>query len=469
MKKLRVITGVLILFVTAVLVAAQNGGTRGVTPEDYLAFEFIADPNLSPDGKLVAYVVTKIDKAQNRRNSSIWMTAIDGSRAPWQFTTAPQSSNSPRWSPDGKSIAFLSSRPESAAAGTPAEPPRNQVYLLSMNGGEARRITNLKNGVSLFRWSPDGTRLVVVSRTGPSDNRSDSRPGDSRDRSDVRHYKNSSYKFNDSGWFDDRRTHFWVVDVKNGEAKQITKGDDWNDSDPQWSPDGKRIAFVSNRTGKEYDEDRNTDVWVINADGGGALTKISDHNESDNQPRWSPDGKWIAFTGELHDRDHPKIWLAPSTGGVPSALAANNLDLIPGGLEWSDDSKSLYFETGVKGELHLFRVDVPTKTVAQVTSGARGIRSADFNFASGKVIYLANDFKHLDDLYVADLNGKNERKLTNLNEALWKQLHFADVERFSYKSADDWDVDGFLVKPLGWQEGKKYPLVLSIHGGPGGQ
>ncbi|HWP53835.1 MAG TPA: DPP IV N-terminal domain-containing protein, partial [Pyrinomonadaceae bacterium] len=428
MKKSRVSIGTLVLLaIITVSVTAQNGGTRGVTPEDYLAFEFIADPNISPDGKLVAYVVTKIDKAQNRRNSSIWMATTDGSRAPWQFTTSPQSSNSPRWSPDGKSIAFLSSRPETTpAAGASAEPPRNQVYLLSMNGGEAKRLTNLKNGVSLFRWSPDGTRLVVVSRVGPSDNRGDNRTTESKDRSDVRHYKNSSYKFNDSGWFDDRRTHFWVVDVRNGDVKQITKGDDWNDSDPQWSPDSKRIAFVSNRTGREYDEDRNTDVWVINADGGGALTKISDHDESDNQPRWSPDGKWIAFTGELHDRDHPKIWLAPSTGGAPSTLAANNLDLIPGGLEWSDDGKSLYFETGVKGELHLFRVDVPTQSVSQVTSGARGVRSADFNFASGKMIYLANDFKHLDDLYVADLNGKNERKLTNLNEALWKQLHFAD-------------------------------------------
>ena len=475
MKKLRVIAGAVILFVSAVAAFAQNGGTRGVTPEDYFAFEFISDPNLSPDGKLVAYVVSRIDRAQNRRNSAIWMVATDGSRGAWQFTTSPQSSNSPRWSPDGKSIAFLSSRPSettpaAGSATTTAEPARNQVYLLSMNGGEAKRITNLKNGVSLFRWSPDGTRLVVISRVGPSDNRGDNR-GDGRtgDRSDVRHYKNSSYKFNDSGWFDDRRTHLWIVDAKSGEAKQITEGNDWNDSDPQWSPDGKRIAFVSNRTGKEYDEDRNSDVWVLNADGSGQLTKISDHDESDNQPRWSPDGKWIAFTGEVHDRDHPKIWLAPATGGTPSTLAANGLDLIPGGLEWSDDGKSLYFETGVKGELHLFRVDVLSKSVTQVTSGPRGVRSADFNFAGGRMVYLANDFKHLDDLYVADLNGRNERKLTNLNAALWKQLQFAEVERFTYKSADDWDVDGFLVKPIGWQEGKKYPLVLSVHGGPTGQ
>jgi dipeptidyl aminopeptidase/acylaminoacyl peptidase len=444
----------------------QAQSLRGITPEDYFAFESISDPNISPDGKLVAYVVTKIDRTQNRRNSAVWMVTTDGSRAPWQFTTSPQNSNSPRWSPDGKSLAFLSSRPE---AGAPANAePRAQVWLLSMNGGEARRITNFKNGVSLFRWSPDGTRLVVVSRMGLSDNRT----GDPKDRSDVRHYKNTTYKFNDTGWFDDRRTHLWVVEVKSGTLKQITAPDDWNDwndSDPQWSPDGKRIAFVSNRTGKEYEENRNSDVWVINADGTGKLTKISDHDESDNQPRWSPDGKTIAFTGEVHERDHPKIWLAPSSGGTASVLAANNLDLIPGQLEWSDDGKSLYFETGVKGELHLFRVDVPTKTVTQVTSGPRAVRSVDFDFAGGKMVYLANDFKHLDDLYVSDLNGKNERKLTNLNEALWKQIQFADVERFTYKSADDWDVDGFFVKPIGWQPGRKYPLVLSIHGGPAGQ
>jgi dipeptidyl aminopeptidase/acylaminoacyl peptidase len=458
-----IIAGILL---PAVMVRAQQ--LRGITPEDYFAFEFIGDPNISPDGKLVAYVITKVDRAQNRRSSSIWMVATDGSRGPWQFTTSPQTSNSPRWSPDGKSIAFLSSRPESAAppaTGAAAEQPRNQVYLLSMSGGEARRVTNLKNGVNTFRWSPDGTRLVVVSRMGPSDNRT----GDPKERSDVRHYKNSGYKFNDSGWFDDRRTHFWVVDVKSGEAKQITEGNDWNDSDPQWSPDGKRIAFVSNRTGKEFDEDRNSDVWVINADGTGKLIKISDHLESDNQPRWSPDGKWIAFTGEIQDRDHPKIYVAPAKGGAPSSLAANGLDLIPGGLEWSADGKSIYFETGVKGEVHLFRVDVPAKTVSQVTSGPRAIRNVDFNFGAGRMVYLGNDFKRSDDLYVADLNGGNERKLTSLNETLWKQLKFADVERFTYKSADNWDIDAFFVKPINWREGRKYPMILSIHGGPAGQ
>src|SRR5213075_2787935 len=171
MKKFRVVIVALILFVAAITSASQNGGTRGITPEDYFAFEFISDPNISPDGKLVAYLLTKIDRAQNRRNSSIWMAATDGSRAPWQFTTSPQSSNSPRWSPDGKTIAFLSSRPAETASSSSSEQPRTQIYLLSMSGGEAKRLTNLKNGVSQFRWSPDGARLVVVSRIGPGDSR----------------------------------------------------------------------------------------------------------------------------------------------------------------------------------------------------------------------------------------------------------------------------------------------------------
>src|SRR5213593_3428297 len=154
-------TAVFFCVVIFAIAALAQPPPRGITSEDYFAFEFISDPNISPDGKLVAYVVTKIDRAQNRRNSSIWMVATDGSRPPWQFTTSPQSSNSPRWSPDGKSLAFLSSRPSETtpAAGasppTTSEPTRNQVYVLSMNGGEARRLTTLKNGVSVFRWSPD--------------------------------------------------------------------------------------------------------------------------------------------------------------------------------------------------------------------------------------------------------------------------------------------------------------------------
>src|SRR5262249_37791827 len=150
------------------------------------------------------------------------------------------------------------------------------------------------------------------------------------------------YKFNDSGWFDDKHAHLWVVDVANGRATQLTSGDDWSDADPQWSPDGRRIAFVSDRTGKAFDEGQNTDVWVIDANGG-ALTKISDHETGDNSPRWSPDGQTIAFVSSVPEKAHPKIWLASAAGGGASRLAAGGLDVIPSQLRWAEGGKALYF------------------------------------------------------------------------------------------------------------------------------
>src|SRR5437588_1907799 len=351
-KSKRTATALVLLLLVAPLArtGAQEAKRRGITPEDYFAFEFAGDPRVSPDGSLVAYVLTTVEQRQNRRQSQIWIASTDGIRPPRQFTTSMQSSVSPRWSPDGRSLAFLSARPSSsdavastqttsqatptptpvstplpaqtvpqatetpapatmpgaigtattpgvpsalqtaAAAGEPQ--PRNQVWVLSLDGGEARRVTNLKNGVGTFDWSPDGKRMVLTTRTGPSDKRAPS--------SDVRHYKHLSYKFNDTGWFDDKRSHIWVVDVSDSYATQITFGEDWNDSDPQWSPDGSRVAFVSDRTRHAFDESRNTDVFVIDSTGG-PTRQISDHEEEDNSPRWSPDGRQIAFLGRLHE------------------------------------------------------------------------------------------------------------------------------------------------------------------------
>jgi len=490
---------VLLLALGAAAGGQEAAKRRGVTPEDYYSFEFLSDPRLSPDGRWAAYVLTTVDQRQNRRLSQIWLAATDGSRPPRQLTTSPQSSTSPRWSPDGRSLAFISSRPPSepqspqaptqgapqppntpppqatpagpaATATTPGTPsalqtaapageatPRAQVYLLPLEGGEARRVTSLKNGVGGFEWSPDGTRLAVTSRTGPSDVKAPS--------SDVRHYKHLSYKFNDTGWFDDKRSHVWVVDVQSGAARQITSGEDWNDTDPQWSPDSTRIAFVSDRTGRAFDESRNTDVWVVSADGG-ALTKISDHEEEDASPRWSPDGRHIAFVGRLRRRAHPKIFVAPSAGGAPSRNVSPSLDLIPSNLKWAEAGRALFFEAGVRGETHLFRADARDGALKQLTKGARAVRFVDANDRARRIVYAANDFKNMDDLYAADLEGAGERRLTRLNERLWSRLAFADVERMTYKGADGWDIDGFLVRPLGWREGQKYPLILSIHGGP---
>jgi dipeptidyl aminopeptidase/acylaminoacyl peptidase len=432
---------------------------RGITPEDYLAFKSIGDPHISPDGKVIAYVLTTIDQKKNRRESSIWVVPADGSAAPRRLSAEGFSSSSPRWSPDGKTLAILSARSSDLPAG---ETPKSQIYLLSITGGgEAIALTKLKNGVQSYQWSPEGSRIVVVSTSGPMDG-----VATADRKSDVRHYTHIQYKFNDSGWFDDKRRHLWVVSVPGGEAKQITEGQDWNDTDPQWSPDGTRIAFVSDRTGKAYDDGHNTDVWVIPA-AGGTLTKISDHAFEDENPRWSPDGKQILFTGQTAVHQFAKLYIADSAGGAASQLAVKDFDSIAGELRWPTTG-SVLFTAGVKGETQIFRADLAARTFAAVTSGPRGVHAFDVNESAGELAYLANDFQHLDDLYISNLDGSGERQLTHVNSELWAQLELQPVERLAYKSTDGWPIDGFFVKPLGWQAGKKYPMVLVIHGGPEG-
>ncbi|MGC1615438.1 MAG: S9 family peptidase [Candidatus Acidiferrum sp.] len=461
MRKLRTFFSVAVFFSFGVFGSAslRAQAKRGVTPEDYFSFKFIGDPHISPDGKAVAYVLTTIDKRKNRRESSIWAVPADGSAAPRRLSAEGFSSNAPRWSPDGKALSFLSARSLDSSAG---EKPKSQIYLLSIaGGGEAMALTKLKNGVQSYQWSPEGSRIVAVSSSGPLD---DVAPADRK--SDVRHYTHMRYKFNDTGWFNDQRRHLWIVSVPGGEAKQITEGQDWDDTDPQWSPDGTRIAFVSDRTGKAYDDSHNTDVWVIPA-AGGALTKISDHAFDDENPRWSPDGKQILFAGQTAAHQFPKLYVTDSAGGAPSQLAVKNLDLIAGELHWPA-AGSVFFAAGVKGETHVFRADLGSRTFSSVTSGPRGIHAFDLNESAGRMAYLSNDFQHPDDLYISNLDGSGERQLTHLNSELWAQLELQPVERLPYQSTDGWPIDGFFVKPLGWQPGKKYPMVLVIHGGPEG-
>lgn len=418
----------------------------GVTAEDYLAFEFISDPKISPDGQWVAYTVATIDQKANKRVSRIWIASVDGTHPSVPFTGDTTSSTSPRWSPDGRFLAFLSAR----------DGGRTQIWLLSLNGGEARRVSNLENGASSFEWAPDGTRFVCLTRTGPPASKT----------SDVRHYTHIYYKFNDTGYFDEKRSHIAIVDVRTGTAKQITDGDNWNDLDPHWSPDSTRIAFVSNRTGKEFDLDHNSDVWTIPA-AGGALTKISDHVGPDTSPRWSPDGTRIAFLGAEDDESPPLIYVAPSAGGAASVARNKAFDQTAADLMWAEQGRALYLNSGVKGETHLYRMDAASGALSAITTGPRAVRSASVHDASHKIAYLSNDFAHLDDLYVRDSSGV-EHQLTHLNASLWEQRALASIERIPYHAADGWPIDGFLVKPIGWTPGKKYPMILSIHGGPAG-
>ncbi|HMI46510.1 MAG TPA: hypothetical protein VK491_10130, partial [Gemmatimonadaceae bacterium] len=346
--------------------AQQQVARRGITAEDYYSYHFAADPRISPDGKQVAYVVSRIDRARNKRVPSIWIASTDGDGAPRELVGEAWTPGAPRWSPDGRTIAFSSGRVSVDSAGTTGKqepaPGKSQLWVAPFSGGTPRRVTNIGNGVSSCSWSPTGDRFVCLVRTGPSDS-----VNTGPNRSDVRHYSHISYKFNDSGWFDDKRSHLWVIDATTGSARQITSGDDWNDTDPQWSPDGTRIAFVSDRSGKEYDESRIRDVWTVPAIGG-ALTKVSTAPGRNTSPEWSPDGRTIAYLNSEDEDAAPIVLLAPAAGGSFRRAAAG-LDMDPTNLQWGDDGRALYFETVMRGENHLYRIDVQLGGISAVTSG----------------------------------------------------------------------------------------------------
>lgn len=436
------------------LAAADAPLKRGVTAEDYYSFKNVTDARISPGGRQAAYVVTAVDQKRNRRVSEIWIRSVDASAPARQLTTGT-SSRMPRWRPDGTAIAFVSTRPSTSGDSKHADKP--QVFLLLMSGGEAIRITDLDNGVDAFAWSPNGERLACISKTGPV-----RKPFD-QGGSDVRHYTSLTYKFNDTGWYDERRSHIFVVDAKNGSARQITSGAERNDTDPQWSPDGTRVAFTSDDTTRPML--RNNDIWVVSANGG-ELTRVNELQGAARNPRWSPDGTRIAYSAAKTESDLPKLWISPATGGK-AVLASAKLDMIPAEMEWESEH-ALYFEAPWHGETHLYRLDPATGDVAKITSGARSIHHADLNRATETMIYTANDFKHLDDLYASDLDGKHERQLTDVNRDVLPKLDLQDVERVSIVASDGTPLDGFFVKPVGWEAGKKYPMVLSIHGGPAG-
>jgi len=434
----------------ASLYGAEGTPKRGISAADFYSLETAGDPHISADGKLVAYTVTGIDRRQNRRVTEIWVASMEEPRAARAVTDA-ESSTSPRWSPDGRWLAFLSARHD-PRTGTLQ---RAQVYVLSMSGGEARRVTDLKNGASAFQWSPDGRRIVCISKIGPED----SLPR-GQEPADFRVYTTPAYKFDGKGFFDDRRDHLWTVDVATGASKQITFGDRSNDSAPQWSPDGKRISYVTQPTDTPVLQ--GSELNVVPATGGRPVRLMAPGTALET-PCWSPDGRSLAYIGSSDEAAIPKIWISPVDGG--KYRLASQTVTYPHAIQWAKDG--IYFTGADRGEDPLFLLDPGTGRASQLTSGI-DITAMNVNDASGKLVYMGANYSHPADLYTADLQAGHAAQITNLCEKWLPDIDVQPIERLPYKGADGWDIEGFFVKPVGWRPGASYPMILMIHGGPNG-
>jgi len=427
---------------------------RGMIPEDYYSFLFASDPQISPNGQWVAFVVSKVSEDRRSRESSIWLVPTSGTAEPIRFTHGP-SDSSPRWSPDGKHIAFLSNRGK-----------KTQVYLISSQGGEAFPLTEVEEGVSSFQWYPDGSRMLLMLRTeekmtkNPEGEKKEPRP-------DIQVIERARYKANGvHPYLDEKRTHIFVFDIASKKISQITKGEDWNDSDPVWSPDGKWIAFSSDRTGEEYEGSSNNDVWIIPADGG-ELKQLTTQPHQDTYPQWSPDGKTIAYLRTDKPYAQPEICLVSPLGGEHKCIT-EKVDRIPSGFKWAPDGRNIYYITNDLGQDPLFRLDVKTGEAQKLTQEPVSLRSLSISKDGSVLAFMLEDELRMPEVWVSDVSRKKVKQLSHFNTAFLKTLALQKVEEYWFTNDANQQVQGFLIRPMDWQPGKKYPLILYIHGGPSG-
>src|SRR5690349_3756816 len=452
--------------------AAQQ---RAITDSDLYAFRWIASPQLSPDGRRVVYVLTTVNAKHDGYETSLWLVATDGASAPRRLTSGPKD-GAPRWSPDGSSLAFL--RPKDG---------KPQLYLLSLVGGEAQQLTDLPKGASPAAWSPDGKTIAFTSSTMPEDVAQQGKTPEPK--SDVRVITQAVFRADDEGYLDPaEHSHIWTVPAalpgdKPATAHQVTSGA-FDENAPQWSADGARIYFVSDRVTESYYFPPDNNFYSVPA-AGGSLETVVDIDGPVFGPAPSPDGKAVAFRGWINPRP-PRSYnqsdLFVSRGGQVKNLTADyDFDMCgavlgdqapPRGGEgscpniWTADGKSIIVTTSERGRSNLVRFDAQTGAREALTTGDHAVLAYTATPDGRRFALTIGDPTHLPDLYALDAPTKRLTQLTHVNDSLFAQLQLVTPEDFSYPSFDGRKIETWTLKPVGFTPGKKYPLILNIHGGP---
>jgi dipeptidyl aminopeptidase/acylaminoacyl peptidase len=449
------------LFTAAALFAQP--ARHPLTLDDLARFRDVRDPQCSPDGQWVAYTVTTTDVKEDKHDTDVWMIGVDGQHD-LRLTSSPENENSPRWSPDGKYLAFLSSRPGKTKG--------NQVWLLDRTGGEATQLTDVKGRLQSYEWSPDSRRLALV--IGDPDPDADAVEGAKPKTPkpiviDRYHFKQDGSGYVLSG----RHTFIYLFDIASKKLDRLTTTQKYDESSPVWSPDGARIAFMSNHAA---DPDRETggQVYIAESKAGSAEKQLSplSMNAARGRVEWSPDGKWIAFlAGESEKKfamyGMERLVLVASDGSSAPTLVKTTADLDRGisSPRFSDDGSSLLFLVTDDRNVYPASVPVSGGAVKRLMNGPVALSSP--SSAKGCSAFLSGGDSLSTEVYVQD--GSGLRQLTHQNDALMAELDIAPTEEVSFKSKDGTEVHGLLTKPVGYTAGAKVPFLLRIHGGPNGQ
>jgi len=444
-----------LLFLTAFFIISSFSSfsqiaKRTLQPGDIYHLQTLSDPNVSPDGAWVAYTVSTLDSAKDRKNSNIWMVSMDGKQAV-QLTNSPDNESSPRWSPDGKYLSFISGR----------QGEIDQVWLLDRRGGEGVKLTDTKGDLDGYSWSPDSRKIVLAMKD----------PKDTSKNKPPKPYVINKFRFKQdiSGYqYDTSRTHLYLFDVATKKITQQLTAGRYSEADPAWSPDGTKIAFVSNRT-EDPDRNENTDIWIVDTTKGSALKKLTTWNGGDSDPQWSPDGKTIAYVRTTSDAtyemyDQTSLCIINATGGEPKPLSLS-LDRPVSNPEWSADGKSIAVLVSDDRQRFVASYDAAKGTMKKIAGGDRSF-SAVKAAPKGAWIAFMSEPQSPPALYA--LEGTNVRRLTSLQNTFLDSVALATVEKFTSKSKDGTLVSGLIYYPPSMPK-QKLPLIFYIHGGPTAQ
>jgi len=407
---------------------------------DMIQLPAISDPQLSPDGRTVLFVMDAPDWKANRRVGHIYRVGADG-RDQVQLTFGDRGESSPRWSPDGRRIAFLARR---------GDDPHTQIYVLDADGGEARRVTNHGSAPSDLTWSPDSRLLFFTAANVPS-----------AAAKEKKRLQDDVYAFEETNF---EHEHLWVTDL-DGKATQITFGD-YSVTDYTLSASGTTVA-MTRAPSPLLEHMAKSEVWVMDANGGNAR-RITTNEIAESEPLVSPDGQQVLFTADANERFeiyyNDKLFLAPRDGG-PARVLLPDAPFQVTSAQWAPDAKSIVFLANHGVHTQLMQVDVTTRRVTPLTTGEHTIGGWRMQPASGAHVFTVNTPARPAEVYVMTA-GAAMRRVTHVFDFVDQTFAVARQERLTWKGQDGQAVEGLLYYPVNYQPGTRYPLLVFTHGGP---
>jgi dipeptidyl aminopeptidase/acylaminoacyl peptidase len=441
--------------------------------DDLYHFQLPSDPQISPDGTQVAYCVQRVERETEKKYTNLWLAAADGSHTR-QFTYGKQADTHPRWTPDGRTIAFLSNRQNEEQA---------QIFLIPIDGGEARPLTDLKGNFAGFEWSPDGTKLVCQFRKKDAD-ALEREKDDQKKKLGIsyRHITRTNYKFDGAGYLPQENWHIWVIDAATGEARQLTDGE-FHETEPRWSPDGRHILFSSNRHPNYDIELDETELYLIPTEGG-EMERLVTRPGRKFGASFSPDGRHVAFLGRAQPGrwyQNANLYIAALDGsGARQAGEALDLHLVgattgdivseyaPIGPVWSADGQRVFCLVTRHGNQWVVALNAfqPTSEPQRLLHGTGVVCGFSLDRATEQLVAIWATLEDPGQVVVSGLPGGKPRTLTALNHDWLPPISTGDIEETWFNSSNGTNLQGWVLKPPGFDPSQRYPSILQIHGGP---